>query len=183
MAASDYVLIDEFRHILAALTPANRLAIEVSLSTGLRISDVLELRTGLLKKRMIVWEKKTGKRKFVYINSDLLEQILRQAGRIYVFEGRTNPNKHRSRQAVYKDIKRAARLFRIPQKMVVSPHSARKIYAVNALKKYGNLEKVQNLLNHSSEAVTMVYAMADILTARKLGEKYERVCRSFGDSC
>lgn len=171
MAAADYILSEEYEHILAALTPPNRLAVEVSLCTGLRISDVLELRTSLLKQRMYIWERKTGKRKFVYIKRALLLRMLKQAGRVYVFQGRTDFKKHRTRQAVYKDIKRAARLFRIPQKMVVSPHSARKIYAVNAFKKYGNIEKVQNLLNHSSEAVTMIYAMADVLTARKMGGK------------
>lgn len=171
MAAADYILAEEYEHILAALTPQNRLAVEVSLSTGLRISDVLELRTGLLKQRMCIFERKTGKRKFVYIKAALLERMLKQAGRVYVFQGRTDVKKHRTRQAVYKDIKRAAKLFRIPQKMVVSPHSARKIFAVNALKRYGNVEKVQKLLNHSSESVTMIYAMADVLTARKMEGK------------
>lgn len=171
MAASDYVLLREFEHILAALTPQNRLAVEVSLCTGLRISDVLELRTDFLKQRMCVWERKTGKRKFVYIKRELLLRMLKQSGRVFVFQGRTDFRKHRTRQAVYKDIKRAAKLFRMPQKMVVSPHSARKIFAVNAFKKYGNIEKVQNLLNHSSEAVTIIYAMADVLTARKMEGK------------
>lgn len=171
MAAADYILQAEFMHILAALTPPNRLAVEVSLATGMRISDVLELRSGLLKQRMCIWERKTGKRKYVHFNKDIFLRMQKIAGRVYVFEGRTDWRKHRTRQAVYKDIKRAAKLFRIPQKLVISPHSARKIYAVNAYKKLQNIEKVRDLLNHSSEAVTIIYAMADVLTERKIEGK------------
>ena len=32
----------------------------------------------------------------------------------------------------------------------------------------GDLKKVQRLLNHDNEAVTMIYALADALTARRL---------------
>ena len=48
----------------------------------------------------------------------------------------------------------------------------RKIYAVNAYAKSGgDISKVQKLLNHSDPAVTMVYAMADVITQRKLAGK------------
>jgi integrase len=66
---------------------------------------------------------------------------------------------------VYKDIKRAAKAFRI--KSNISCHTARKIYAVSEYKKDFNVSRVKRLLNHSSEAVTMIYAIADELTARK----------------
>jgi site-specific recombinase XerC len=44
----------------------------------------------------------------------------------------------------------------------VGPHSARKVYAVELLKEYGDIERVKRALNHSSAAVTMIYAMADM---------------------
>lgn len=81
--------------------------------------------------------------------------------------------KHRTRQAVYKDIKRAARLFRLPAQLQVSPHTARKVYAVAAYQTSGSLKRVQALLQHSDEAVTMLYAMADELTARRMGGRKE----------
>ena len=86
-----------------------------------------------------------------------------------VFEGRIDPKRPRTRQAVYKDIKRACRLFRLPTALQISPHSARKIYAVDQYHKSGDLKRVQRLLNHETEAVTMVYAMADQLTRRRMG--------------
>jgi integrase len=92
------------------------------------------------------------------------------SGKIFVFEHRLDPLRPRTRQAVYKDIKRAAAAFRVP--INVAPHSARKIYAVAEYKKDMNVKRVQELLNHSSEAVTMIYILADALTERNQQKKH-----------
>lgn len=144
---------------------------EVSLATGLRISDVLNMRTERLAERMTVRELKTGKTRRIRLPVELLQRCLAQAGKVWVFEGRQDWRRHRSRQAVYKDLKRAARLFRLPAGLQVSPHTARKVYAVAAYQHSGSLKRVQQLLQHESEAVTMLYAMADELTARRMGGK------------
>lgn len=166
---SDYVQAEEFRHILAALTPENRLALEISLYTGLRIGDVLSIKSWQVKqRRFTVRESKTGKNKRVSLSLELYERALACCGKIFLFEHRYTPFKHRTRQAVYKDIKRAAKLFRLNKKLVITPHSARKIYAVEAFKEYGSLDKIKNLLNHSDEAVTLIYVMSQEMTERKL---------------
>lgn len=153
--------------------PQNRLILEVSLSTGLRLSDVLALKTQTIKKQCTIQEQKTGKKKRVYFSEELLERMLMQAGSIYVFEHRLDRRKHKTRQAVWKDLNRSMEYFRIPKKLVVSPHTCRKVYAVEMFKKSGDIKKVQSLLNHSSEGVTAIYVMADILTERKLkGNNY-----------
>lgn len=160
----------ELQHVLAALTPANRLACEISLATGLRIGDVLNMRSDKLAERMTVRELKTGKNRRVRLPKELLDRCTAAAGKIYVFEHRTDHRRHRSRAAVYKDIKRAARLFRLDKRLQISPHSVRKVWAVEQLRQYGgDVRKVQQLLNHNSEAVTMLYCMADALTVAKLG--------------
>ncbi|HBC26682.1 MAG TPA: hypothetical protein DC013_04645 [Ruminococcaceae bacterium] len=167
---ADWLEINEFEHLLAALTPPNRLACEVSACTGLRISDVLNLRSDRLQERFTVRELKTGKTRRVRLPCALLDRLIAQSGKIYVFEGRESYRKPRTRQAVYKDLKRAAKLFRL-HGCQISPHSARKIYAVNAYKRTGSLRRVRELLNHTDEAVTVLYAMADELTRRKTGKK------------
>lgn len=163
--------------LLTAMMPANRLAIRASMATGLRIGDVLAFKTAQVRQqRWTVKEQKTGKLRRVYLPSKLCEDILAQAGRIWAFEGRSDAKKHRTRDAVYKDLRRVATLYRVDGKKLVehiSPHSARKVYAVEAYQKTGSLRKVQDLLNHEDEAVTMLYALADVLTARNHGGKME----------
>lgn len=163
---SQWVDDDTMSHILAALTTPNRNAVLVSMITGLRISDVLSLKTPCLwQERFTVTEQKTNKRRTVRLPLRLRETLLRYAGRVYVFEGRLSPFSHRTRQAVYKDIRRAAEAFRIT--CCVSPHSARKCYAVREYKRDMDIRRVQRLLNHDNEAVTMLYAMADQLTEKR----------------
>lgn len=166
---SDYYFKRELLHILAALMPENRLACEVSLATGLRISDVLNIRTAQLKNRFSVVEMKTGKRKAVYLNDSLLDRLHSIAGKIYVFEGRLDPRKPRTRQAVYKDLRRVRDLMRL--KVNLSPHTMRKTYAVEMFHKYRTPQKVMKLLNHSSEAVTMLYLLSEAQTERLLKPK------------
>ena len=146
----------EVDHVLAALTPSNRLVCEVSLHTGLRVSDVLALRTAQLKPRFWVTEQKTGKRKQVGLPAPLLAAIRAQAGTEWAFPGR-RPEKPRTRQAVWKDAKRAAAFYRLPQNVGV--HSFRKTYAADIMEAYGDLAKVQRMMNHSSPVITMLYLM------------------------
>ena len=155
---TEYLLQREIDNVLSVLTPGNALVMRVALHTGLRISDCLSLRTDQLAPRFWITEGKTGKRRQIGLPQPLLNDLKKCAGDIWVFEG-ANPKKHRTRQAVWKDVKRAADAFRLRQN--VAPHSARKIYAVELMAKYGNIEKVRRALKHSSIAVTMIYAMAD----------------------
>lgn len=168
---SDWVNDDIMSHILSALMLENRLAILVSLCTGLRIDDVLSLKTSQLAERFTVTESKTKKRRTIRLSASLLDELLKVSGKIWVFEGRCDARKHRTRQAVYKDIKRACKAFRVPLTLKVSTHTARKIYAVKQYKRTCSIDKVQALLNHSSEAVTMLYALADELTRRNSTER------------
>lgn len=166
---ADYYFKKEVEHLLAALMPQNRLALEVSLATGLRIGDVLVLKVEDVRKgRWTVQEHKTGKRKVIKLNKTLQAACLAIAGPIYVFTGRLDGRQHRTRQAVWKDLKRVAALFHL--KVNLAPHSMRKIYAVEQYHKSGDLKRVQKLLNHENEAVTMLYAMADEQVRRRFGD-------------
>ena len=153
--------------ILSALTETNRLVMRTALHTGLRISDVLALTPDRLQPHFWVTEQKTGKKRQVGLPEPLLSDLKNHAGEKWVFPGR-NPANHHTRQAVWKDVKRAAEAFRLRQN--VAPHSARKVFAVDLLKKYGDIDKVKRALNHSGTAVTMIYAMADA----QLEAKYRR---------
>ena len=155
---TEYLLEKEVERVLDLLTYENRLVLRVLLHTGLRISDALMLRPEQLRPNFWVTEQKTGKRKQVGLPQPLLDDLKEAAGENWVFPG-TDPTKHRTRQAVWKDVKRAAAALRLTQN--AAPHSARKVYAVELLQRYGDIEKVRRALNHGGLAVTLIYAMAD----------------------
>lgn len=144
--------------MLGLLTYENRLVMRLLLHTGLRISDALALKPEQLKPNFWVTEQKTGKRRQVGIPEPLLSDLKAAAGEHWVFPG-ADPWKHRTRQAVWKDVKRAAAACRLTQN--VAPHSARKVYAVELLHRYGDIDRVRRALNHGGVEVTLIYAMAD----------------------
>lgn len=163
--------------VLAVLTPENRLVMRVALHTGLRISDVLCLKTDQLKPHYLVTEKKTGKRRQIGLPEPLLSDLKKTAGAEWVFEGRST-GKHRTRQAVWKDVKRAAIAFRLPAN--IAPHSARKFYASELMEQYGDIEKVRRALNHRSDIIAMVYAMAH---QQRIAKDKRRSGRRGGKRC
>lgn len=156
--------------VLAAMRPENALAIEVSDATGLRIDDVLSLRTDKILRtaRPYVTDRKTGKSHQIYIPADLRRRMLAQAGKVFIWPGRLRPHeRHRTRDAVYKDMERAVEVFRRSGKIEpdrhISPHTARKRAGVRAYSR-GGIDAVAKLLQHRSEAAyTAIYAYADHL--------------------
>lgn len=168
---ADWINQEDLSHVLAALTPPNRLACEISMHTGMRIGDVLHITAEQVKKgRWSYREQKTGKVRRVRLTKALQDRSMALMGRIYLFEARSNGKACRSRQAVYKDIVRAAKAFRLSEH--ISPHSMRKIYAVKQLDHHdGDVDALRKDLNHDREATTLIYAMADALTAKRLGKK------------
>lgn len=171
---TEYLYQREIDRVLAALMPQNQLIVKLILHTGMRLSDALNLRFEGLATSGWYTEAKTGKKRRYGIPKPLLEAIQEQAGPIWAFPGRDS-RKHKTRQAVWKDLKRAARAFRLPQN--VGAHSMRKVYAVRLMEKYGDMERVRRNLNHSSASITAIYAMADVLLDRKLQERQRRKAR------
>lgn len=166
---TEYIPERELSHVLALLTWENELVMRVCLHTGLRVGDVVRLRAPAKRLFWIV-EQKTQKRRRVGLTQDLVDALNANAGgrSRYCFPHRLDPRKHRTRQAVWADVKRAQRALRLPEN--VGTHSARKVYAVQQFSKSGDLERVRKLLNHDDAATTAVYAMAEQLYRNK----YER---------
>lgn len=164
---TEYLIEKEVEQVLHLLTYENRLVMRTLLHTGCRISDVLCWTPEKLKPNFWITEQKTGKRRQVGLPEPLLSDLRAAAGEWWVFPG-TDPRKHRTRQAVWKDVKRAAEAMRLT--VNAAPHSARKVYAVKLLKQYGDIDRVRRALNHGGYATTMIYAMAD----KRLQEKGRR---------
>ena len=60
---TEYLLSEQMEHVLAALTPQNALIMRTLLHTGMRLSDVLALKTAQLRPSGWYTEGKTGKRR------------------------------------------------------------------------------------------------------------------------
>lgn len=159
---------------MAGMTPTNRLICTVAMNTGLRIDDVCALKTADIQRArqrsgwLVVTEQKTGKRKTVRFRNADLSAMYWHSGVEYVFPKRNNPCEHRTRQAVWKDLARCASAQRV-KGLNVSPHSLRKLYAVEQYDKHGDLHKVQKQLNHDNVQTTMMYALS-----REMGQKPKR---------
>lgn len=86
---------------------------------------------------------------------------------MFLRDGWTSADREPARRC--KDLRRVAKLYRLDGKPIrrnIAPHSARKIYAVQDYHAHHDMKRVQRLLNHSDEAVTMLYALADQLAKK-----------------
>lgn len=159
---ADFVKSDTFKALYNLMQYENVLALRLSCETGLRIGDVLKVKPSDIDGTKLTYTaQKTGKSGVKSISPDLSRRLKSIQGRYFVFEGRTDERKHRTRQTVYTDLKRACRELGVPGQ--VSPHSARKNYAVGVYRKDG-LNKAKNELQHDSELVTLGYVLSDIMS-------------------
>ncbi len=148
-----------YNFLLAGLTPANALVLNICERHGCRVGDVLNMRTSDLRTRRWSYrEEKTGKRRIVTLSQSERAACLQIAGKIYVFEHRLDRTRHRTRQAVWKNIHKAAEYVGLKG---VGTHTARKIYAVSLRDRGYSVSTIQQRLNHSDEFVTAIYAYAD----------------------
>ncbi len=142
----------------------NVLIVRVSLETGMRVGDVVALRPSDLRGRTISFTaSKTGKKGKAVISLDLAKRLRAVAGELYIFPHRTDSRKHRARQTVWKDVHQAAEKLRAVGVITsenVSPHSARKTFAVEDAEKYG-IDHTQKKLQHRDKATTKQYAFSD----------------------
>lgn len=159
---TDYLNPQLYNRLYAVMTYDNVLALRISLETGLRIDDVLSIRTEQIRGRTIRGiAEKTGKPYKKVISNDLASRLRALNRQGYIFPHRTKKNAHRTRQAVWSNMKKAADLLGV--KLNAAPHSARKTYAVELLNDKG-IDAVQRELQHDRISTTMLYAFSNLLT-------------------
>lgn len=158
---TDYIKPSIYKKIYQIMEYENALALRLSLETGLRIGDVLALTPKDLVKNTIHYTaQKTGKKGKKVISADLCKRIKQISSKKFLFPGRFG-DKPRTRQTVWKDVKKAAKTLKITEN--VGCHSARKTYAVDLYHTEG-LPKVQKELQHDRMDTSMLYAFSDMLS-------------------
>lgn len=146
----------EAEKIAKSLSPPYDLIWCIGYSTGLRISDVLNLKASVAGKSYVyIKEQKTGKKRRVYIRKKIRERIAAHVRRYAL----SNEDKLFvcSRQTVWRNFKRASTGIG----KNVGTHSMRKSYALQCLKKSHSLKTLQKNLNHSMQADTINYIMSN----------------------
>lgn len=155
----------------------NNLIFTIGLNTAFRITDILSLKWGhlLTDEKIVVWEKKTGKKNVRYVNSDIGKAVELYQKQIeidfgdyslvdyhfedYIFPG-SGKSGHLTIQRFNKILELMKEELNIPHNF--SSHSMRKTfcywYLTNNKNNYRALDKLCELLNHDSISTTLIYA-------------------------
>lgn len=161
---SDYLKPDNYGKLFVFMGYENTLVLRVSLETGMRIGDILKLTPRDLRGRTLTYTaEKTGKRGKAVISQGLANRLREVSGEKYIFPKRGDADDHRRRQTVWKDVKRAVAALRaagVIDSENISPHSARKTFAVEDMERHGILH-TQKALQHSNKMTTRIYTDSD----------------------
>ena len=140
--------------------------LEILYSTGLRISELLNIRINQVAniKDKLYINGKGNKQRLVIFNQNALDLIKNWIAVMiknnknknsYLFENIDNTNVI-SRQQIYKDLKKLA-LKTNTELEKLSPHSVRHSFASHMLNRGADLRSIQKLLGHSDISTTEIY--------------------------
>ena len=159
---SKYIDVKELEKLRAVLAEEAWLPLWVSLETGLRIGDVVKLRKANLQTDGLHYKaQKTGKNGVAKISHELRQELGARKGK-WLFPSPYKKGEHITRQCVWKRIKRACELTGIDPSGI-SPHTMRKVFAVELYREKG-FRAAQEALQHNSAATTEIYTFADWAT-------------------
>ena len=152
----------EIKSLQAVLNEEAFLPLVVSLETGLRVGDVVSLKLSNLKQDGIHFKaSKTGKRGIAQISAKTRKKLLENVskGQKWLFPSPYKVGQHVTRQAVWARMKKAGKSCGVDLDGL-SPHSMRKVFAVELYRKKG-FEAVKNALQHTYASNTEIYAFSD----------------------
>ena len=152
----------EIKNLQTALGSEAFLPLLVSLETGIRIGDVVALKRSAIKKDGIHYQaKKTKKWGIAKISAKTRKKLLEndKNGEIWLFPSPYKAGRHITRQAIWQRLKKAGKSCGIDLDGL-SPHSLRKVFAVELYREKG-FQAVKEALQHNYSATTEIYTFAD----------------------
>lgn len=160
-----YLDTSEIRALKKATAASDWLPFEVALYTGLRIGDVLKIKRDDISSDGILTftAQKTGKTGQIKLPKQLTNKLTANNSSQWVFPSpRKGSAFHLTRQAAWARIKASARRANI-EIDGCSPHSLRKVFAVDLFKREGS-KAVMDALQHSDMNTTDIYALSDFIS-------------------
>lgn len=129
--------------------------------TGLRISDILNLKVSDVKGKLKadIVEQKTGKKRTLNL-MQLTNQIIKYLDEEHdgksewLFPSPRDSNKHLTTHQYYKIMQKTAESLGLDY---IGTHSLRKTFGYTYYKKTKDLSSLMKILNHSSQSVTLRY--------------------------
>lgn len=168
---------DEIVKIFRYLTIDVKQMLFLQLNTGLRISDIILLKAkDIMFGKLEIKERKTGKPQLTRINMDVVEYLFKNRvynGEYMFWDEKCNP-KSIIRKVEWQ-IQKACDMENINSEFI-STHSFRKTFATDAYNRTKDIVVVQELLNHSSAAVTQRYIR---INKEKVDETREKTAIGF----
>lgn len=167
---SDYITPQECDDLILALPQEYRPIVICAAETGFRIGDLCRAMWtdyDIQEQTLTLVEDKTGKVRTAAVTPRLKMALEAQRARqscfeIYIFPGR-DMCKPVSRVTVWRWIKRTWAHMFPGNERIISPHSMRKMYAVERRKSGAEIWEIQQDFNHDRDSTTIKYAFADIL--------------------
>ena len=135
-----------------------KLVAMLAIETGLRISDILDLRKKDIKSpNMRIYEKKSRQYRKFKISENLHKKLkdftVMHFDKDFIFRSSRTGVDHVHRTTIHRNIKKAIKWL----KFDCSAHSLRKLYAMNVLTETGSIYAVQRNLNHQKLSTTLTY--------------------------
>ena len=150
----------------AYISDRNYMILHLGRNLAFRIEDLLQLKVGNFQNGSIYTrEFKTNKEQYFELHPSLAKDIESYINRNklveeeYLFKSRKGLNKPITRQRAWQIIKDLSEQVNV--NYIVGTHSLRKYFARKYYETTGDIIGLKEMLNHSSEAVTLLYICWD----------------------
>lgn len=138
----------------------NYMIFNIGINTGLRISDILNLKVKDVKDKthIVITERKTSKATRILINSNLRNDINNYINNMmdedYLFKSQKSINNPITRIQAYRILNAAAKNLNLED---VGTHTLRKTFGYWHYNMYKDVAILQEIFNHSSPSITLRY--------------------------